>query len=74
MRDAVANVSALAAVLKQAPQLIERGARLMEGLSEVQKTLADGTANSPRYRRGLAIPLWIGAGALIIIAVKLLLG
>ncbi len=71
MRDAVANMGALAAVLRQAPQLIEKSARIAKALSEERAAVASAPA-----RGGLAIsiPLWIAAGALIAIAAKLLLG
>jgi len=72
VRDAVASAGALAAVLRQAPQLLEKSARIAEMLSEERAAAASGSA--PRSRLPVLIPLWIATGALIAIAVKLLLG
>ncbi len=70
LREAVANMAALAAALRQAPQLIEKSARIAEALSEERAT----ASAAPRTRMAIAIPLWIGAAALIAIAAKFLLG
>ena len=69
LRDIATNVNAMATALKQAPQLIERGAKIVDAL-EAEK------AEEPRGdgRWAIAIPLWIGTGALIVIASKLLFG
>ena len=58
--------------LEHAPQLIERGARIVEAL-EAEKAEADETPRSGG-RWAVALPLWIGTAALIVIASKLLLG
>ena len=71
MRDAVASAGVLAAVMRQAPQLIEKSARIVEVLSEER---AARIGVSARGRRAVAIPLWIATGALIVIAIKLLFG
>ncbi|MGO8955405.1 MAG: 2-polyprenylphenol 6-hydroxylase [Rhodomicrobium sp.] len=71
MRDAVANMGALAAVLRQAPQLIEKGARIAEALSEERAAAA---AYAGRNRLAVSVPLWIATAAVIVIAAKLLLG
>ncbi|MBI4724963.1 MAG: 2-polyprenylphenol 6-hydroxylase [Rhodomicrobium sp.] len=73
IREAVANVSAFAAALKQAPQLIERGARIVDALSAYRQSSAAPGA-TPRSRLATPVALWIGAAALIAIAIKLLLG
>ena len=70
MRDAVANAGALAAALRQAPQLIENSARLAQALSEERAA----ASTPPRSRLAVSFPLWIAAAALIVIAAKLLLG
>ncbi len=70
LREAAANISALASVLKQAPQLIERGAQIAEAFSDAKAELS-GRSKS---RSAFLVPLWIAAGALIVIAVKLLFG
>ena len=72
MRDAVANMGALAAALRQAPQLIEKSARIAEVLSEERAAAA--SASAPGSRLAAAVPLWIAAAALIAIAAKLLFG
>ena len=71
MRDAVAGAGVLAAVIRQAPQLIEKTARIVQALSEER---AAASASAPAGRRAVAIPLWIATAALIVIATKLLLG
>ncbi len=71
MRDAVANMGALAAVLRQAPKLIEKSARIADALSEERASAASAPAGS---RLAISIPLWIGAAALVAIAAKLFLG
>ncbi len=73
LRDAAANVTALAAALKQAPQLIERGKRIVEALDGSLDNAAIAPARGPRSS-SWSVPLWIGAGALIAIAAKLLWG
>ncbi len=72
LRDAVESAGTLAALLRQAPQLIERGTRLAEALQE-ERSAPPGEAQS---RRSLAItiPLWACAAALGAIALKLLAG
>ena len=72
MRDAVASASAIAAALKQTPQLIENTARIAEALSE--ERAAAPLTPAPRSRLSVMIPLWIATGALIVIAIKLLFG
>ena len=72
MRDAVASASAIAAALKQTPQLIENTARIAEALSE--ERAAAPLTPAPRSRLSVMIPLWIATGALIAIAIKLLFG
>jgi len=69
LRDAVANAGALASVLRQAPQMLERGARLAESLSE---QAAKQEAEAALRRLSVWLPLWLGAAALIAIAVKVL--
>ena len=72
LRDMAANVNALAMALKQAPQLIERGAKIVEALETGNAEPEKEAARDLRW--GIAIPLWIATVALIVIAVKLLLG
>ncbi|MGO9807437.1 MAG: 2-polyprenylphenol 6-hydroxylase [Rhodomicrobium sp.] len=72
MRDAVASASAIAAALKQTPQLIENTARIAEALSE--ERAAAPLTPAPRSRLSIMIPLWIATGALVAIAIKLLFG
>jgi ubiquinone biosynthesis protein len=74
LREAAANVSSLAAALRQAPQLIERGAHIVKALSEEEDARRALLERRIRTRNSLLIPLWIAAGALIVIAVKLLFG
>ena len=73
MRDMAANVNALTIALKQAPQLIERGAKIVDAL-EAENTEFSKDPRSGGSRWTIAIPLWAGTAALIAIAVKLLLG
>ncbi len=74
MREAAADVGALAIALRQAPELIERGSRILEAFESRSKSAeATEDAGSPR-RRLAALPLWIGAGALLAIAARLFLG
>ncbi len=70
MRDAVAGAGALAAAIRQAPQLLEKTARIAEALSEERAAPASAGA-SPL---AVSIPLWLASTALIVIAAKLLLG
>jgi ubiquinone biosynthesis protein len=71
VRDAVASAGALAAVLRQTPQLIERGTRIAEALRDSARAVPPEAAQG---RIAVSIPLWICAAALIVIAVKFLLG
>jgi ubiquinone biosynthesis protein len=73
MRDMAANVNALTTALKQAPQLIERGAKIVDAL-EAENAEFNKNPRSGGSRWAIAIPLWAGAAALIAIAVKLLFG
>jgi ubiquinone biosynthesis protein len=68
-----ANVNALTTALRQAPQLIERGARIVDAL-EAENTEFNKAPRSGGSRLAMVIPLWAGTAALIVIAVKLLLG
>ena len=68
MRDAVAGAGALATAIRQAPQLIEQTARIAEALS------GERTGPAPGHGLAVAVPLWIAAAALAVIATKLLLG
>ena len=61
----------LAAVIRQAPRLFEKTARIVQALSEER---AAASASASAGRRAVAIPLWIATAALIVIATKLLLG
>jgi ubiquinone biosynthesis protein len=70
LRGAAADLGALAAVLRQAPQLIERGARIADALSRDEREVM---AAAPKIELALMIPLWLGAAALIAILIKLLL-
>jgi ubiquinone biosynthesis protein len=70
LRGATADLGALAAVIRQAPQLIERGARIAEALSKDERA---AMAAAPKIELALAIPLWLGAAALAGILIKLLL-
>jgi ubiquinone biosynthesis protein len=72
LRDAAAGASLAAGLLRQAPQLMERGARIAETLSRLGDDLAP--ARERRGRSLLAVPLWISTAALIVIAAKLLFG
>jgi ubiquinone biosynthesis protein len=74
LRDAVSNVSALAVALKQAPQLIERGSRLVEAIDASRDAIGSRSAGTRANSWTRSIPLWIGAVALLIIAIKLLWG
>ena len=74
LREAVSNVSALAAALKQAPELIERGSRLVEAIGGARDALESAAPGGRRTRLVTSVPIWIGAIALIAIAFKLLLG
>jgi ubiquinone biosynthesis protein len=74
VRDVMANVPALAAALRQAPQLIERGARIMKALTDTENAILPQPESASKNRSAILIPLWIAAGALIVIAVKLLSG
>jgi ubiquinone biosynthesis protein len=71
IREAAANFVALAAALRNAPQLIEKSARIAEAFSEERAAAASA---APKSRMAIAIPLWTGAAALVAIAAKLLLG
>ncbi len=72
LRDAVESAGTLAALLRQAPQLIERGTRLAEALQEDRSTPAGEAL--PRRSLAITIPLWASAAALAAIAIKLLAG
>ena len=73
LRDMAANVNALASALRQAPQLIERGTKIVDTLDPEKAAEAqDGRSHQSRW--AFAIPLWVGSGALIAIAAKLFLG
>jgi ubiquinone biosynthesis protein len=72
LRDAVANAGALAAALRQAPQLLERGARIAEELSE--RAAQEESEAASRRSFALLIPLWLGAAALAAIALNGLFG
>lgn len=74
LRDAVANFVELASALKRAPQFIERAARVVEALGGEEQAPPPSQANSPATRWAVSIPLWIGAAALIVIALKSLFG
>lgn len=74
LRDIVANVAALAAAVRQAPQLIERGTRIVDAMASAEGKLTQRGSNGMRHRAASLVPLWVSAGALIVIAVKLLLG
>ncbi|MBT3071137.1 2-polyprenylphenol 6-hydroxylase [Rhodomicrobium sp. Az07] len=68
IRDAVSNVNALAVALKHAPDLIERGAKIVDALDPDK-----ARETSPRPSRWpIALPLWLATGALVTIAAKLL--
>ncbi|KAI94928.1 2-polyprenylphenol hydroxylase [Rhodomicrobium udaipurense JA643] len=68
IRDAVSNVGALAVALKQAPDLIERGAKIVDALDPDKPR-----ETSPQPSRWpIALPLWLATGALLAIAAKLL--
>jgi ubiquinone biosynthesis protein len=71
VRDAVASAGALAAALRQTPQLIERGTRIAEALRDSARAVPPEAA---QRRIAVSIPLWICAAALIVIAVKFLFG
>ncbi len=71
MREAVAGAGALAAVIRQVPQLMENTARIAEALS-LERTATQAAAQTNRF--AVQIPLWISTAALILIAVKFLLG
>ena len=58
-------------MIRQAPQLIEKTARIVQALSDER---AAAPASAPAGGRAVAIPLWIATAALIVIATKLLLG
>jgi ubiquinone biosynthesis protein len=73
LSDFAANTNALAAAMKQVPQLIERGARIVDALDPENAPSAEDVRSS-RGRWAIAIPLWIATVALIVIAAKLLLG
>jgi ubiquinone biosynthesis protein len=73
MRDMAANVNALTTALRQAPQLIERGAKIVDAL-EAENAEFNKAPRSGGIRWAMVIPLWAGTAALIVIAVKLLLG
>ncbi len=64
-----ANTAALAAAMKQVPQLIERGARIADALDPDNAPAAEAS----RGRWAIAAPLWIATVALIVIAAKLFL-
>ena len=73
LKDMAENATALAAALKQAPQLIERGSKIVEALDPDNAPSADDVRSS-RGRWAIAAPLWIATVALIVIATKLLAG
>ena len=61
MRDAVAGAGALAAAIRQAPQLLEKTARIAEALSEERAAASAsgrGAAWRSRSRSGSAPPRW----------------
>ncbi len=75
IRDVTANVVSFAAALGQAPQMLERGAKLIDAASS---SLGDETHNAnvtlradTRGKSPLVIPLWIATAALLFIAYKL---
>jgi ubiquinone biosynthesis protein len=70
LRGAASDLGALAAIIRQAPQLIERGARIAETLSRDER---EAMAAAPKIELAFAIPLWLGAMALAGILIKLLL-
>ncbi len=72
LRDMAANVGALAAALKQAPDLIERGAKIVDAFEAGRAEPEKEAARDIRW--GIAIPLWFATVALIVIAIKLLFG
>jgi ubiquinone biosynthesis protein len=73
IRDAAAGAGAFAAMLRQAPQLLERGARLAQALSErAEKDEAE--AEAALRRLTFWLPLWLGAAALLAIAAKQIFG
>jgi ubiquinone biosynthesis protein len=73
LNDFAANTTALAAAIKQVPQLIERGARIVDALDPENVPTADDVRSS-RGRWAIAAPLWIATVALILIAGKLFFG
>ena len=73
VRDAVAGASALAAMLRQAPQLLEHGTRLAQAMSDSARVNAP-LESASRGRVAMLVPLWICAAALIAMAVKVLAG
>jgi ubiquinone biosynthesis protein len=72
LREAAANVNALAVALKHAPQLIERGARIVDALDPEKG--AEAAESPAKVRLAVSIPLWVGTAALLVIAAKLLIG
>ncbi len=66
------NVNALATVLKQTPQLVERSKRIMDALEAEAEGKKEELRSGARWT--VAMPLWIGTATLIVIAAKLLLG
>jgi ubiquinone biosynthesis protein len=73
VRDVVAGAGALAVALRQAPQLLEHGTRLAQAMSESARVNAP-LESAHRGRIAMLVPLWIGAIALIAMAVKVLSG
>jgi ubiquinone biosynthesis protein len=78
LRAAAVNVAGLANALSEAPKLIERGTKLVEQLSTVgdeDATAREGALRVQAKSGGsLLVPLWIAAVALVIIAIRLLIG
>jgi ubiquinone biosynthesis protein len=72
LKDMAENASALATALKQAPQLIERGSKIVEALDPENAPAAETLRSRGRWV--IAAPLWMATVALIVIAAKLMLG
>jgi ubiquinone biosynthesis protein len=68
IRDAVVNASEFASALRQAPELFDKGARIVEALNEERAALA---SSLQRQRLMMLIPLWTAIGALVAIALSL---
>jgi ubiquinone biosynthesis protein len=74
MKTALANLSAVGAALRHAPDLLERGSKLIDAAASGIDTEEGAVKVEARQASPLVIPLWIATAMLIAIAYKLWFG